>query len=283
MIKLGGYIFTIIHLAGIYFPSTFPGTAGQLSRISGHLAFSLFALLIARGARRTSNHFMYFVRLLLAALAAEAILYATSLRFNLYFTGLNPLFTYAASIALIAGLSMVIGCYRDLVAHAVPAGGQLDKKILFGLPVNPGNYRIAPATGIILGLATAGLALFLVLYFNFAYGLFGVFYILLAFIAMRDPAGSRRFMVKGSLFRGAGECGRTILYITALAAAALLLSYFFKGLRAWVPPAYLVTLLAVPAAALIPESPSLPPRFGKLLYAVLPAICGIFYLIRLLV
>lgn len=281
MIKLGGYIFTIIHLAGAFFPSAFPGTAGPLSQISGHLAFSLFALLIARGARRTSNHFMYFVRLLLAAQATEVILYAATLRFGTYFASRNPLFTYAASIALIAGLSMAVGCYHDLVAHAVPAGGQLDKKILFGVPVNPGNYRIAPATGIILGLATMGLALFLVLYFNFAYGLFGVFYILLAFIAMRDSFKPQRVIVRGSVFKGTGECGRTILYLTALAAIAVLLSFVFKPLRSWIPLSYLTTLIAVPVAALLPEGPSLSSGFRRMLYATLPAICGAFYLSRL--
>jgi len=281
VIKLGGYIFTIIHLAGSFFPSAFPGTAGHLSQISGHLAFALFALLIARGARRTSNHFLYFVRLLLAALATEVILYAASLKFGLYFAGRNALFTYAASIALIAGISMAVGCYHDLVAHAVPAGGELNKKILFGVPVNPGNYRIAPATGIILGLATAGLALFVVLYFDFAYGLFGLFYILLAFVAMRESSGPQRRIAGGSLFSGIGECARTLLYVTALVAAAVLLSFFFKTLRAWIPLTYLATLIAVPVAALLPENPPRSPRFRRLLYAVLPVFCGLFFLIRL--
>ncbi len=281
MIKFGGYIFTIIHLAGAFFPSAFPGTAGQLSQISGHLAFALFALLIARGARRTSNHFMYFVRLLLAALVTEVILYAATLKLNIYFAGRNALFTYAAAIALIAGISMALGCYHDLVAHAVPAGGELNKKILFGVPVNPGNYRIAPATGIIMGLATAGLALFVVLYFNFAYGLFGLFYILLAFMAMRDSSGPKRAIVRGSLFSSVGECARTLLYLTALTAAAILLSFFFKALRTWIPLTYLVTLIAVPIAALLPESPPRSSRFRRLFYAALPGFCGIFFLIRL--
>ncbi len=283
MIKFGGYIFTLIHLAGAFFPSALSATASFLTQISGHLAFALFALLIARGARRTSNHFLYFVRLLVSALVTEVILYTASKELGLYFAGRNALFTYAASIALIAGLSMAIGCYQDLVAHAVPAGGEIDRKILFGVPANPGNYRMAPAMGIVLGLATAGLALFVTLFFNFSYGLFGLFYILLAFMAMREAASPQRPVIRNSIFSTRGECGRALLYLTALAAVAILLSFVFISLRAKIPLSYLATLTAIPLAAILPEGRPLSPGVRRLPYAALPALTGIFFLLRLII
>jgi hypothetical protein len=281
VIKLGGYIFTIFYLAGSFFPSSFQGMAGQLSQISGHLAFSLFALLIARGARRTSNHFFYFVRLLSAAIATELILHAAAWKFDFYLADRNPLFTFAASLALIAGISMAVGCYHDLVANAVPAGGELDRKILFGVPVNPGNYRIGPATGIILGLATAGLSLFVSLYFDFAYGIYGLLYILLSFIAMREDPGTGKTLVRDSIFTSRTEYLRTLIYLTTLAAVAFLLSFAIKSLRPRIPLTYLATLAIIPIASILPERPRLAPGIRRLLYLSLPVFIGLFFLLRL--
>lgn len=283
MIKLGGYLLTLFYLAGIFFPAWLTGLAADLAQVSGHLAFALFALLAARGARRTSNHFYYFVRLLVAALVTELISFTASLRLGVWFEGRNPLFTYASGLSLIAGISMAIGCYRDLVAHAIPAGGEINKKVLFGLPVNPGNYRIAPLPGLVIGLATAGLSLFVAFHFGFSHGLYGLLFILLAFVAMGEEVERPASFLRKTVFLGWKTCARTFLFTAALAVLFLLLSLAGKFFKAWMPPAYLFTLPAIPLAALLPEGPRPGTALGRLSYTALPLAIGLFCLLGCLI
>ena len=283
MIKLSGYILTVFFLTGVFFSASIPSTIAYLSLLSGHFAFALFAVLIARGARRTSNHFLYFTRLLATALATEIILIIAVKKIGIYIDTRNVLFTYAASLALIAGIAMAIGCYHDLVAHAVPAGGGLTKKELLGVPVNPGNYRIAPIQGLVIGLATAGLAVFVTIYFRFAYGLYGLLFVLLVFIAMRDDSLSSSVILKRSVYNNGKSFTRTISYVTALTVVFLSLTLLSGSLRALFSLNYLVAIPAILAAAGLPETPRPPTPFQRWLsYATLPIAIGFMSLIRFL-
>lgn len=282
MIKLGGYLLTLFYLAGIFFPAWLTGAAAYLSQVSGQLAFAFFALLAARGARRTTNHFFYFVRLLAAALATELISFTASQRLGVWFEGKNALFTYASGLSLIAGISMAIGCYRDLVAHAVPAGGELNKKALFGVPVNPGNYRIAPLPGLAIGLATAGLSIFVALYFKFSHGLFGLLFLLLAFMAMEETEAPSPIF-RRTVFLSRRACARTLLFIAVLAVSFILLGLTGNYFKAWMPTLYLFTLPAILLAALLPEGKKPGTALGRLYYAALPLATGVFCLIVCLI
>jgi len=280
VLKLAGIIFTLFYLTGVYFPYALPAWLLTLVPISQWIAFTFFALLLARGARRTSNPFLYFTRLLMAALATEVLEYVAALRYGIYFGGRNALFTYAAALALIAGISMALGCYRDLVARAIPAGGQLDRKILFGMPVNPGHYRMAPATGIILGLGSAGLAVFVSLYFNFTQGLYGLLLILLIFMALGDESNSPASFLSSSVYGGGRELIRTFLYAAALTAAGLVLTLLIKPLRAALPLTSSAVVGAILLAASLPDRPRPSYWASRLLYAVLPAANALFLLLR---
>lgn len=262
MVKITGYGLTIFYLIGVFFPAGMSAAVVLISQLAGHVAFALFALLLARGARRTTNHFLYFARLLVIAVVVEGIEAFATAKLDVYFPERNAVFTYAAGLALIAGISMTIGCYRDLVAHAVPAGGEMDRNVLFGVPVNPGQYKIAPGTGLIIGLATAGLAVFVTLFFHFAYGLYGLLTILLMFIALRDDGRHASRHMRKTLYRGRLPFSRALCYTVALNLVALILAWLIRPLRTVFPTTYVATLLAHPLAAGIPE-PATAPNGGR--------------------
>ena len=283
MIRFGGYFFTLFYLAGIFFPGWLTGWIGQLSHMCGHLAFAFFALLLARGARRTHNHFLYFARLLVTALSLELISLVARHQLGVRFEDRNALFTYACALSLIAGIAMALGCYRDLVAQVQPAGGQLNKKTLFGVPVNPGNYRIAPLPGLVMGLLTAGLSLFVSFYFQFSHGLYGLLYGVLAFMAMRDDSGGRKGLIGRSVFQNKKSLARTFIYTAGLAAFCLLLTRLGQPFKGAMPLSNLVTVAAVPLATLFPDNPKPSKVLGRFYYAGLPLAVGLFSLIRYLI
>ena len=83
----------------------------------------------------------YFLRLVIAAFATELISALASWQLPVIMPERNALFTYAAGIAMLAGMSMTVGCYHDLVAHVIPADGKWDRKTLFGVPINPATIE----------------------------------------------------------------------------------------------------------------------------------------------
>ena len=284
VIKPAGYLFTYFYLTGVFFPRSTTGIWAQLTFISGHLAFSIFALLVARGAHRTANHFLYFVRLLLAAIAVEVVSFFATRHLAIYFGQRNALFTYAASLSLIAGISMAIGCYHDMVSQAVPADGGWNKKGLFGVPVNPGNYKMAPIPGMVLGLLTAGLSIFVTVYFDFSEGLFGLLFIVLMFLALRDEATPKHHKLRQTIYRGKKEYQRALIYSAALAFMFILVSLITKRFDMSRLYVYFAPVAATLLLGVLLERKRAPGKYLQYLsYAMLPLSIGLFCLIACLV
>ena len=279
MIRSGGYFFTLLYLLGRYFPTSMTGWLAEVSSLSGPLAFGFFALLLARGVHRTRNHFLYFVRLLLGALLLESLDLAASYWLGIHLPSRNALFTYASSLALLAGISMALGCYRDLVAQVQPASGRLDRKILFGLPVNPGNYRMAPLPGLVTGLLTAAMSILVTIYFNFYQGLYGQLFILLAFLAMGLEESGGPGLLGKSVFLNKKVWARTFIYLAGLSAVFCLMTCLGKDFKAAMPLTRLASLGAVPLSAFLPEGPKPGKWLTRLSYASLPLTMGLLILI----
>lgn len=284
MLKLVGYILTLFYLTGVYFPDVLPAIVLLISQMAGHIAFAIFALLIARGLRRSSNHYLYFLRIVVTAFATELIGTLASWQLRVIFPERNPLFTYAAGIAMLAGLAMAVGCYHDLVAHAMPANGKWNKKTLFGVPINPGNYRMPPLIGLIIGLFCMGLATFATLFFRFSHGLFGLLFITVSFLAMRDAEEQQLPRFPRSLFTDTTSLLRTLLY-----AVYLILTFALVDMIVWrAGSAYSFTrmaiLLSIPLGIVLPE-PTTPPGTIRrwLTYAALPALTTIVSIIKWIV
>ncbi len=284
MLKLVGYILTLFYLTGVFFPGVLPAIVLLLSQMAGHSAFAIFALLIARGLRRSNNHYLYFLRIVVAAFVTELVAALASWQLRVIMPERNALFTYAAGIAMLAGMAMMVGCYHDLVAHAIPADGKWDKKSLFGVPVNPGNYRISPVVGLIIGLFCIGIAIFVTVFFRFSHGLFGLFFICLSFLAMRDGDEQQLPRFPRSLFTGTTSLIRTLLY-----SVYLILAFALFDLIVWrAGSAYSFTrmaiLLSIPLAVIFPESIPLPETYRRwLTYAALPVLTALVAIVKWIV
>ncbi len=281
MLKLVGYILTLFYLTGVFFPGVLPAIVLLVSQMAGHAAFGIFALLIARGLRRSINHFQYFLRLVVAAFTTELIAALISWQLQVIMPERNPLFTYAASIALLAGMAMAVGCYHDLVAHVIPANGKWDRKTLFGVPVNPGNYRISPLIGLVIGLFSIGIAVFVTVFFRFSHGLFGLLFVTLSFLAMRDAEERQLPRFPHSLFTGTTSLLRTLLYIVTLILVFALVEMIVLRAGSVYSFTRMASLLAIPLAIVLPE-PSTPPgtRRRWLTYAALPALTALVALVK---
>ncbi len=281
MLKLVGYTLTLFYLTGVFFPDFLPAIVILISQMAGHVAFAIFALLIARGLRRSTNHFLYFLRLVVAAFVTQIIVALITWQRQIVFIERNALFTYAASLAMLAGLSMAVGCYHDLVAHAIPAGGKWDKKSLFGVPVNPGNYRISPVVGLVIGLFTIGLSVFVTLFFDFSHSLFGLLFGVVAFFAMRGDEEPRLSRFKRSIFANTTWLLRTLLYIVALTLAFALFDMIVRRAGSTYSFTRMASLLAIPLATILPE-PKKPPRKVRqwLTYGALPALLSLVAIVH---
>jgi hypothetical protein len=284
LLKLVGYILTLFYLAGVFFPEVIPALVLLISQMAGHTAFAIFALLIARGLRRSVNHFLYFLRIVVAAFVTELIAALASWQLNVVIPERNALFTYAAGIAMLAGLAMTVGCYHDLVAHAIPADGKWDKKTLFGVPVNPGNYRISPIVGLVIGLISIGGAIFVTVFFRFFHGWFGLLFVVLAFLAMRDADERQLPRFRRSMFTGTTSLLRTLLYAVYLILAFALVDIIVRRTGSTYSFTRTATLLSIPLAIVLPE-PSTPPGTVRrwLTYAALPALTALVALVKWIV
>jgi hypothetical protein len=194
------------------------------------------------------------------------------------------IFTYAAGIAMLAGLAMTVGCYQDLVAHAIPADGKWDKKTLFGVPVNPGNYRISPIVGLAIGLFCIGIAIFVTIFFRFSHGWFGLLFVVLAFLAMRDTDERQLPRFRRSMFTGTTSLLRTLLYAVYLILAFALIDIIVRRAGSTYTFTRTATLLSIPLAIVLPE-PSTPPSTARrwLTYATLPVFTALVALVKWIV
>ena len=284
MLKLVGYILTLFYLTGAFFHEVLPALVLLISQMAGHTAFAIFALLIARGLRRSVNHFLYFLRLVAAAFVTELIVALASWQLNVVMPERNALFTYAAGIAMLAGLAMTVGCYQDLVAHAIPVDGKWDKKTLFGVPVNPGNYRLSPIVGLAIGLFCIGVAIFVTIFFRFSHGWFGLLFVVLAFLAMRDTDERQLPRFRRSMFTGTTSLLRTLLYAVYLILAFALIDIIVRRAGSTYTFTRTATLLSIPLAIVLPE-PSTPPGTARrwLTYATLPVFTALVALVKWIV
>jgi len=310
VIQITGYILTLLYVCNLFFPALFRTLPSEIPALAGHAAFGIFALLLARGARRTTNHFLYFLRLITAAFATGLVTFLADRFAHVYFPEHNALFTYATSIALIAGLSMITGCSQDLVMQAMTADNaeRLDssredddpseeKSPQFGIPVQPLRYRMRPVMGIVAGILTIGVTLFSTLFFRFSHGLYGQAFIVLAFIAFREtpnphekttPPSVRlialRRRMERTLFEDTLAFRRALLILSALTLVFSLLSQL-PG----VPTRFMTLdmagcLIALPLAFFLPEFKDAPSTARRrMTYSVLPASCTVLFVIRLLI
>ncbi|NMA17360.1 MAG: hypothetical protein GX939_01125 [Clostridiaceae bacterium] len=309
MIQITGYILTLLYVCNLFFPALFRTLPGEIPALAGHAAFGIFALLLARGARRTTNHFLYFRRLIAAAFATGLFALLADRFAQVYFPERNALFSYATSIALISGLSMITGCSQDLVMQAMTAkdseGFDSSKKDddpseqkspLFGIPVQPLRYRMRPMMGIVAGILTIGAALFSTLFFRFSHGLYGQAFIVLAFVAFRDTPDPRektqssvhliafRRRMEQTLFEDTLGFRRALLSLSALTLVFLLLSRFPGAPTRFMTPTMPGCLIALPLALLFPEFKEPPsPTRRKATYSLLPACYAVLFVIRLIV
>lgn len=308
MIQITGYILTLLYACNLFFPALFRTLPGEIPTLAGHAAFGIFALLLARGARRTTNHFLYFLRLITAAFATGLVTLLADRFAHVYFPEHNALFTYATSIALIAGLSMITGCSQDLVMQAMTANDaeKLDsskdddpseeKSPLFGIPVQPLRYRMRPLMGIVAGVLTIGVALFSTLFFRFSHGLYGQAFIVLAFVAFRDTPASRektppsvriiafRRRIERTLFEDLLAFRRALLSLSALTSVFLLLSQLPGISTRFMTLETAGCLVALPLAFFLPEFKDAPSTARRrITYSALPACYTVLFVIRLLI
>jgi len=284
LLKLVGYILTLFYLMGVFFPAILPAIVLLISQMAGHTAFAIFSLLIARGLRRSANHFYYFLRLVIAAFATELISALASWQLPVIMPERNALFTYAAGIAMLAGMSMTVGCYHDLVAHVIPADGKWDRKTLFGVPINPGNYRISPIVGFVIGLLSMGIAIFVTVYFRFSHGFFGLLFICVSFLAMRDSDEQQLPRFPRSLFTDTTSLLRTFLYVVSLILVFALVDLIVWRVASTYSFTRLAILLSIPLAIVLPE-PTKPPGTARrwLTYASLPALTALVTIVKWIV
>jgi len=313
VIQIAGYILTLLYACNLFLPALFRTIPSVIPALAGHAAFGIFALLLARGARRTSNHFLYFLRLITAALSTGLITILADRFAQVYFPEHNALFTYATSIALIAGLSMITGCSQDLVMQAMTANDskgfdpseQKDnpprdpsgkKTNLFGVPFQPLSYRMHPIVGIVVGILTIGVTFFSTMFFRFSHGLYGQAFIALAFIAFRDtpaPQGkpltsvrliALRRRMANTLFEDTLAFRRALMSLSALTLVFLLLSKIPGSPTKLMTPQMTGCLFALPLALLLPEFKEPPsPTRRRITYSALAICYAVLFAIRLLV
>ncbi|NCC82701.1 MAG: hypothetical protein EOM03_01045 [Clostridia bacterium] len=185
---LAAFFMLIDHFCLIFAPFL-PEEIVMLGRSIGRLAFPMFAYSLARGYNRSSNLFQYFLRLSIFAVLTQLlfILLTTSLRLpHLLFN--NVLITFALAIAMLAAIDLVEKSSLDMMVIMKPvlSEGEVTKRF------NPGGIRIPSWAGTLLGILLLALVIFLTIYFEPDYSLFGLITVLIfQRIDRNEPAYER--------------------------------------------------------------------------------------------
>lgn len=185
MLKLFAALFMLLDHIGFYYSDVLPGALVMVLRLSGRLAFPLFAWSVARGFRRTHSLMVYFLRMTAFALIAQAIIQQGNQWIGLHMQWTNVLVTFALAIVALAGYRLARDSSRDLIASLRPipaAPNTVPVRPIpprFDLKISPGGITLDARTGLVLGSIALLAALLAAEALHADYGAYGVLTVVL--------------------------------------------------------------------------------------------------------
>ncbi|NLC25451.1 MAG: hypothetical protein GX777_02365 [Fastidiosipila sp.] len=186
MLRVIGHIFTFIYFLAIFISSVLPATYLYVADILGIVAFAIFALLLARGLTHTRNIFKYFLRLTLTAFIVELMLILAERFLEINFTTRNVIFTYAAALGFIVGLTLAISSSYMLVMRLETNNGSSADQRPYYRTIQPGTYNLPPWLGLALGVATMFLSAYASWRMEFTFSVYGIFLTTCFYLALID-------------------------------------------------------------------------------------------------
>ncbi len=186
MLKLLAALFMVLDHLGFYFYDSLPDLLVMILRLTGRLAFPMFAYSLARGFSRTHNLLAYFIRLAGFALISEIAIRLVFSLINLQLEWTNVLITFTLAVVALTGFRLIRDSSLDVIAslrpipaapNTVPVTPRFDVRIsLWGITL---DARI----GIIIGSFTIALSLFLSEWLKSDYGAYGILTVLAFYLA----------------------------------------------------------------------------------------------------
>ncbi|NCA98743.1 MAG: hypothetical protein EOM70_05145 [Clostridia bacterium] len=180
MLKLFAALFMLLDHIGFYYSDALPGVLVMFLRLSGRLAFPLFAWSVARGFRRTHNLMAYFLRMTAFALISQVIIQQSNQWIGLHMEWTNVLVTFSLAIVALAGYRLARDSSRDLIASLRPIPAAPNTVPIrpipprFDLKISPGGITLDARTGLVLGSLALLAALLAAEGLHADYGAYGV-------------------------------------------------------------------------------------------------------------
>ena len=293
MLRVIGHILTFIYFLAIFLSSLLPAAFLYLADILGIVAFAIFALLLARGLTYTQNVFKYFLRLTLTAFSVELMLILAECFLDMNFPARNVVFTYAAALGFITGLTLALGSSYMLVMRLETNNANAPDPRPYYKSIQPGNYNLPPWLGLSLGIITMALSVYASWRMNFSLSVYGILVTSCFYLALIDPFDTdpedddfvnRTIFVKlvrKSVFQHEKHLLRAFLLLLGFNAVYYLIELFL--FRSAANPAYFYSLLVFLPAVLIPRaSPNNNGKMRLLRYAIFPCSLLIVALLRYL-
>lgn len=281
MLRVIGHILTIIYFLAIFLSSILPAAFLYVADILGIVAFAIFALLLARGLTYTRNVFKYFFRLTLTAFAVELILILAECFLEINFTARNVVFTYAAALGFIVGLTLALTSSYMLVMRLETNNGNSVDPRPYYKAMQPGSYNLPPWLGLALGVVTMFLSIYASWRMDFTFSIYGILLTACLYLALIDPfetdteeddfVNRTAFvkLVRKSIFHHEKHLLRTFLFLLGFNAVYYLIELFLYHNAA--TPSYFFTLFVFVPAVLLPRGSAASNRGTQLLrYAILP-------------
>lgn len=190
MLKLLAAFFMLLDHIGYYLQPVLSENLYFLLRAIGRLAFPIFAYSVARGYSRTRNPSRYFLRLITFAVISELIIRSGYALAGLKMHWTNVLFTFALSIAVVAGYRLICHCGRDLIAslQPIPAGPSgLKPPARYDVRVNIFGIELDARIGTILGTILIMSAMVTATLIKCDYDIYGLLTVLFFFMALDHP------------------------------------------------------------------------------------------------
>lgn len=293
MLRVIGHILTFISFLAIFLSPLLPAAFLYAANILGIVAFAIFALLLARGLTYTHNIFKYFLRLTLTAFSVELILILAECFLEISFPTRNVVFTYAAALGFITGLTLALGSSYMLVMRLETNNGNSSDPRPYYKSMQPGSYNLPPWLGLLLGIVTMIISIYAGWRMNFIFSIYGILLTACFYLALIDPfdtdpeeddfVNRTAFakLVRKSIFQREKHLLRAFLLLLGLNTVYYLIELVLY--RSNANPTYFYSLLVFVPAVLSPLGPANNTGKTRLLrYAIFPLSLGIVALLRYL-